>query len=142
MAGRSLAKAVAGPGTLRHDWHLMRHPVRTLRRLILLTALTVALVATAFAHRMPSGDDTALQAFVLAGGDLADLCTDPDGDGPAAAVHCPACQIAGAVYLPPASLGLRDADLIFVAAVVAPRESRAVRAVLDPARGMRAPPLA
>jgi hypothetical protein len=39
-------------------------------------------------------------------------------------------------------LTLRDADLAFVAQVVAPRESRAVRSVLDPARGLRAPPLA
>jgi len=37
---------------------------------------------------------------------------------------------------------LRDADLVFVARVVAPRESRAVREVLDPARGTRGPPFA
>ena len=105
-------------------------------------ALTVALVATGFAHRLPSTDDAALSAYALAGGDIADLCGDLDGDGLPDHGDCPACQIAGGADLPPTALTLRDADLAFVAQVVAPRESRAVRAVLDPARGLRAPPLA
>jgi hypothetical protein len=77
-----------------------------------------------------------------AGGDIADLCGDLDGDGLPDHGDCPACQIAGSADLPPTTLTLRDADLAFVAQVVAPRESRAVRSVLDPARGLRAPPLA
>jgi hypothetical protein len=99
-------------------------------------------VATGFAHRLPSTDDAALAAYALAGGDIADLCGDLDGDGLPDHGDCPACQIAGGADLPPASPTLRNADLAFVAQVVAPRESRAVRAVLDPARGLRAPPLA
>jgi hypothetical protein len=116
--------------------------VRSLQRLLVLAALTVALVATGFAHRLPSADDAALQAFLLTGGDLADLCSDADGDGRADHDDCPACQIAGGADLPPATLRLRDADLVFVATIVAPRESRAVRRILDPSRGLRAPPLA
>lgn len=120
----------------------MRNAVLSLRRLALLAVLTVALVATGFAHRMPSTDDASLTAYVLAGGDLAELCGDLDGDGLPDHSDCPACQITGNADLPPASLTLRAADLAFVAQVVAPRESRAVRMVLDPARGLRAPPLA
>lgn len=44
--------------------------------------------------------------------------------------------------LPDAPQSLADVNYVFVATVIAPRESRAIRTVLDPARGMRAPPLA
>ena len=52
---------------------MMRDTVLSLRRLMLLAVLTVALVATGFAHRLPSTDDAALAAYALAGGDIADL---------------------------------------------------------------------
>lgn len=111
-----------------------------LRQILLLAAVTLALVATGFAHRVPTPDQAALEAFVLAGGDAADLCSGADGlpDHP----DCPACHIAGAAVLLAANSVVHDADLVFVAKVVAPRASRAVRAVLDPARGLRAPPRA
>ena len=135
-------KPVAESGNLRHHCGVMERMLQTLQRLVLVAAIAFALVATGFAHRVPAAEDTALQAFVLSGGDIADLCFDAEGDGPAVHQDCPACHITATADLPPAGLGLRDADLIFVARVVAPRESRAVRSVLDPARGMRAPPLA
>jgi hypothetical protein len=116
--------------------------MRTFQRLLLIAAISVALVATGFSHRSPSLDDTALQAFMMSGGDLADLCSDADGDGRGDHLDCPACHISATADLPHTEFGLHDADLIFVAHVVAPRESRAVRIVLDPARGLRAPPLA
>jgi hypothetical protein len=135
-------KTVVAQQNLGHLAVMMRDAVLSLRRLMLLAVLTVALVATGFAHRLPSTDDAALSAYALAGGDIAELCGDLDGDGLPDHGDCPACQIAGGADLPPASPTLRNADLAFVAQVVAPRESRAVRAVLDPARGLRAPPLA
>jgi hypothetical protein len=141
-ARRGARKTVVAQQNLGHLTVMMRHTVLSLQRLILVAALTVALVATGFAHRLPSTDDTALAAYALAGGDIADLCGDLDGDGLPDHADCPACQIAGGADLPPTTLTLRDADLAFVAQVVAPRESRAVRSVLDPARGLRAPPLA
>ena len=116
--------------------------VHTLQRLILVATVTVALLATGFAHRVPLANDTALRAFVLAGGDLADICADTDGDGHPDRGDCPACHIVTAADLPAADLTIHDANLAYVAKVVAPRESRAVRSVLDPALGMRAPPLA
>jgi hypothetical protein len=47
----------------------------------------------------------------------------------------------GIAHVPTVGLGIIDADLVFVASVIAPRESRAVRAVLDTANGLRAPPV-
>lgn len=120
----------------------MRATCATLRQLAILVALTVALVATGFAHRVPTVADAMLESYVLSGGDLADLCVDADGDGIPDHSDCPACHIVAVADLPAADLAVHDADLAFSAKVVAPRESRALRAVLDPARGMRAPPLA
>lgn len=112
----------------------------------LIALLTVALVATAFAHRIPSASDMAsdmaIEAYVVAGGDISDICGDPGSDGKATHRDCPACQIVGSAMLPDAPQTIIHVDYIHVATVVAPRESRAVRSVLDPARGMRAPPLA
>lgn len=125
-----------------HESGTMHRAARHLQRLIIIAATTVALVATGFAHRAPSSDDAALEAFVLAGGNMADACAGADGDRPSDRGDCPACHIAGGALLPPATPAVHDADLIFVAEVVAPRESRAVRSVLDAARGLRAPPLA
>jgi hypothetical protein len=114
----------------------------SLHRALLLIALTVALAATGFAHRMTAADDEAL-AFALANGaTLADLCAgDLDGDGHRDP-HCLACQIAGTADLPPATPGLIDLELDYVAQVVAPRESRAIARVLDPAHTPQAPPVA
>lgn len=113
-----------------------------LARVAVVAAFAIALVATGFGHRIPSQAVAAEQAYVLAGGDLADICGDIDGDGLPDHANCPACHIVATADLPASNLTLRDADLAFVAKVVAPRESRAVRGVLDPVRGMRAPPLA
>lgn len=108
----------------------------------LIALLTVALVATAFAHRIPNSSDIAIDAYVLAGGDISDICGDPGSDGKATHRDCPACHIIGPAMLPDAPQSIIRVDYIYVATVIAPRESRAVRSVLDPARGMRAPPLA
>ncbi|WP_146286887.1 hypothetical protein [Gemmobacter aquaticus] len=118
---------------------MIRATATILRQMLLLAVLTVALVATGFAHRAPAMDDVALQAYVRAGGDL---CGDADGDGLPDHGKCPACQIVGSADLPSISTSILDADLIVVATIAAPRESRAVRGVLDPALGMRAPPRA
>lgn len=114
----------------------------TLHRALLLLALTVALTATGFAHRVPSAQDEAL-AYALANGvTLADLCGgNLDGKGHPAP-PCLACQIAGSADLPPLTPGVIDLELAFVARVIAPLESRAVARVLDPAHSPQAPPVA
>ena len=113
-----------------------------LRQAVLLMLLTVSLTATAFAHRMPSPDDGAV-AFALANGlTLADLCAgDPDGDGMRDG-HCPACQITATPGLPGPTPTLIDLELAFVLQIVAPRESRALARILDPARSPQGPPTA
>ena len=118
---------------------MLRHGVPSWIGLALVAMLTVALVATGFAHRMPSA---AQEAFVMAGGELADLCGDEDGSGAGALGDCFACHVTAAVILPDAALSIRDADLTFVAEVIAPRESRALRHLDDPTRASRGPPLA
>lgn len=109
--------------------------------LALVALLTLALGATGFGHRMPADADLALEAYALMGGSLADLCADLNGDG-IPDDDCPVCHLTAGADLPPAMPAVKPADLAFVAQVIAPRENRAVRAVLDPARGLRAPPLA
>lgn len=117
----------------------MMHRMR-ITLLALVALLTLALVATGFGHRMPTAQDAQLEVIAQMGG-LADICADLNGDG-IPDDDCPVCHLTGSADLPPAMPSVRRADLSFVAAVVAPRESRAIRAVLDPARGLRAPPLA
>lgn len=84
-----------------------------------------------------------MQAFVSAGGNLADLCLGGSADDLPDHRTCKACcNVVGAGLLPVVPAIQADLVFVHVAAVVAPRESRAVRDVLDPARGTRAPPLA
>lgn len=107
--------------------------------LALVAVLTLALVATGLAHRLPN---PAMEAYAAAGGDLNDLCGGTDGTSDMQGSDCPACHIAGAVILPSPAPAVRAADLVFVAEVVAPRESRALRHLDDPTRASRGPPLA
>lgn len=65
------------------------------RRVGLVALLTVALVTTAFAHRFPSASDLVIEAYVLAGGDISDICGDLGPDGKATHQDCPACHIVG-----------------------------------------------
>lgn len=117
-------------------------PVHAFRRLWLIALLSIALVATAFAHKIPTASDLALDAYVLAGGSMADLCGDGDGDGAMAHRDCQACSIIGTAMLPDAPQAVTRVNYAYVATIVAPRAARAIRTVLDPARAMRAPPLA
>lgn len=121
----------------------MRRWVRALVcRVVVVALIAVALVAVGFGHRMPTASETALESYILAGGDISALCGGAGDDQGLAGSDCPACHLAAATILPDPPVSIVKADLIFVAKVVAPRESRARRVVLDPAHGMRAPPLA
>ena len=116
--------------------------VMHLRQIVLLAVLTLALVATGFAHRAPSADEPTLAAMTAAGASLADLCGELGQPGRHADPLCQACQIAGGADLPPPAGALVPADLALVAASPAPRENRRVAKVLDPARTPQGPPLA
>lgn len=110
--------------------------------LALLSVLVAALMFPGAAHRVPTADGIALDAFVLAGGDLAGLCDEAGGSGSGGQSDCPACHVAGTAEVPAPGLVPRKAELLVKAAVTAPRESRAQRPVRDPGHAMRAPPLA
>lgn len=118
---------------------MMRRLLLSWPGLALVALLTVAFVATGLAHRVPTAE---MEAWVVAGGDPADLCGGKDGSGDMLHGDCPACHIAGAMMLPDPAPSVRAADLVFVAEVVAPRESRALRHLDDPTRASRGPPLA
>jgi hypothetical protein len=113
-----------------------------LHRLALLVTLAVALTATGFAHRLSGAQDEAL-AFVLAtGSSFADFCGDGLDGGARPDPHCLACQIVGSADLPPAGAWPTDLEFAFQARVVAPRESRALPRILDPANAPQGPPAA
>ncbi len=112
-----------------------------LSRLLLLLAVTVSLTATGFAHKLPDAQDQALAFALATGAGPDDLC----GDMPGSSLHggsCLACQIAASADLPPLTRLLIDADLAFVASVIAPRETRALARVLDPGHSPQGPPAA
>ncbi|MFV0333928.1 MAG: hypothetical protein ACK5JR_07655 [Tropicimonas sp.] len=121
---------------------ILRHIRGHIQGTGLIALLALALVATAFAHRLPNATGLGIEAYVLAGGDISAICGGGGNDGEAGSRMCPACHVIGSAMLPDTPESLVEANHTFVATVVAPRESRAIRAVRDPARGMRAPPLA
>ncbi len=109
-------------------------------------ALRVALVlAMAFAfHPIRPADDGAGEgalAFVLAAGDPADICADGGDPGHPGHGECLACQLAGSPGASGPPLRPVAADLQVVLRVVPANESRVVRMVRDPGRGLRAPPV-
>lgn len=113
--------------------------IRTLGvSVVLLVVLAAA--GLGFAHRVPSAQEARLQAAALAGFVAADLCGDlPDA---AHGMDCPVCHLVGAIPVPGADVAVARADLRLLAVLSAPRESRAIRPVRDPALGLRAPPFA
>lgn len=119
----------------------MQALVTHFRRIGLLAVLTLSLVATGFAHRMPDADVDTLVAMAAAGASPADLCGQLGQSSRHANALCQACQIAGGADLPPEPGGVEPAALVLVAAIVAPRENRRVLRVLDLSRTAQGPPL-
>lgn len=107
-----------------------------------LAILVLGLLGAQAAVPVAAGDAARIDAFLLAGGSMADLCTDVGGDGLPDHATCPECQTLPLMALPMAGQKVQDAGLGPAASVTAPRQSRTVRAMLDPAHGTRAPPLA
>lgn len=112
-----------------------------LHRAALFALVTLALVATGFAHRTPAPQDEALAFMLASGASLADICGDLPGDSHASA-DCLACQITGSADLPPSGQSLIDLDLAFHVAVILPREARAMARAQGPAHRPQGPPVA
>lgn len=115
--------------------------LHALHRVALLVALTVALAATGFAHRMASIDEEALAFAAQNGISPGDLCGGSDTTAHPGA-DCLACQITGAVDLPPLTGARIDLELAFHAEIVAPREIIAFAHETDPAHPPQGPPVA
>ena len=116
------------------------HLVRRLRALMLLITVSVVFGSASFAHRAPVSQDLSRDAFLASGFTLSDLCGTLNGSE-----HpepCLACTLAANAVLPPNDPMVRDAHLVFVRAISAPRASQSVTVVHDPARATRGPPLA
>jgi hypothetical protein len=133
---------VDGLTEIGHFKPMLVRLVHTLHRVVLLAALTVALVGTGFAHRIAAPQDDALAYAMAYGVSLADICGDDLKGGTHAGTDCQACQITAAADLPPLT-GVRvDLELAFHASVVAPLEIRAVLREADPANQPQGPPVA
>ncbi|MFN3994650.1 MAG: hypothetical protein ACK4IU_17295 [Tabrizicola flagellatus] len=127
---------------LVHETAMLAQMLIRAHRMVLLALVTVALVATGFAHRMPAPSDEALAFLIANGATPADFCADDlDGDG-LRDPHCLACQIAGSADLPPPAQMQVDLELAFHAAVIAPLETRALTRARDPAHRPQGPPVA
>jgi hypothetical protein len=132
---------VDGPGDFRHPNPMLVRMMITLHRVALFAALTVALMATGFAHRMPNAQDEAV-AFALQNGvSLSDICGDL-GTGPHVGPDCEACRIAVAADLPPLTGTRIDLKLAVQAEVLAPRAAPTLVSAADPAHRPQGPPVA
>ncbi|MDZ4085999.1 MAG: hypothetical protein U1E69_04270 [Tabrizicola sp.] len=115
--------------------------VTQIRRIVLLALLTLPLVASGFAHRMPDADDQTVAVMLAAGASVADIC-GAAGDGRRHADPlCQACQIAGGGDLPSLAGPVRPAALLLLAEVTAPRENARAARVLDLSRAPQGPPV-
>lgn len=113
-----------------------------LRGVALVALLAIALGIVSFGHRAPMQQDTTVEAFLLSGFAMADLCGSAGTGKTASTLPCLACTTTGPALVPTSACVVRDADMQVVAAVFAPRARQTVPAVHDPARAPRAPPLA
>ncbi|MDP4033753.1 MAG: hypothetical protein Q8P60_13050 [Pseudorhodobacter sp.] len=104
--------------------------------------LAIALGVAGFGHRAPMQQDATVEAFLLSGFAMVDLCGSTGSDESGAPIRCFACTATGPALIPVSPCVVRNADMQVVAAVFAPRARRTVPAVHDPARAPRAPPLA
>lgn len=113
-----------------------------LHRVALLVAVSVALVATGYGHRMPTAQDQALVSALANGATLADFCgTNPDQGG-GHEVPCLACQITASAHAPGLPSALIDLELAVAVQLIAPLDRHAILRPSDPANRPQGPPVA
>jgi len=147
QVGCYMSQAAPGPnidgsGKLRHALWMLGIAIMTLQRALLLVALTVALVATGFAHRMPSAGDQSLVLALANGATLEDLCAEGGAGDEHSGPSCLACQIAGAADLPPVQGALIDLELADVTTIIALQETSALARASNLAHRPQGPPAA
>lgn len=116
----------------------MRRLVRQPWNLAFIGLLILAFAAGMTARPVPSEMDLRLEAWTMAGGSLDDLCGDHGADH--RGNHCPLCNLAAPIGLPPVAASLLDAERRILARVVLPQIRRAAGHARDPAVPKRGPP--
>jgi hypothetical protein len=111
-------------------------------RTALLAVLTVALVATGWAHRVPAPSDEAVLAFLQAtGATAADYCGEAGDRNLHGDPLCQACQISGAADLPPSTGAVHPVEFVAILPP-GPRPLPLIVRVLDLSHAPQAPPIA
>ncbi|WP_045389331.1 hypothetical protein [Falsirhodobacter sp. alg1] len=106
--------------------------------LAILMAFTLAMGVMGSAHATPSVSDPALEAYLLSGGSMDDLC--PAGHHDGMAMHdCPVCHLAGTV-LPTSTPQISFHPELLVLTLRAAVPPNVVRKTTDPAHFARGPP--
>lgn len=111
-------------------------------RMALLAVLTVALVATGWAHRAPAPAGDVLAFMAATGATAADFCGDVGPGDRHGDPLCQACQISGGADLPPLVTALAQLRLTPAQVLVHPGTSGVVTRVLDLSRAPQGPPVA
>lgn len=92
-------------GMLFYNTAMKRLTLSLSARLMIVLALTMAMVSGAWAHRIAPVDyDESLSAYLLAGGTLDTLCTDADGTEHDGLRTCDACRLVDTAALSPAQV--------------------------------------
>lgn len=108
-------------------------------RMALLALLTLALVATGWAHRVPEASGEALAFMAATGATAADFCGEVGG-GKRADPLCQACQIAGGADLPPRAGVVRLLAMQAGDCALRPQDGVVLARVLDLSRTPQGPP--
>lgn len=132
--------AVDRPKRQGYPQSMVRRASPLLYQVALVIAISVALAASAFAHRMPAVDDQASSLLWMTGVTSADIC----GDTTEGAVRdvCLACVIAATADLPPRQTLPLSLNLAGAATVLLPDLPQPVARVLDLAHAPQGPPRA
>ena len=112
----------------------------SLARLAFIGLLFVALAGGSGMRPVPSEIELRLEAWVMAGGTLDDLCSD-HGVAQGDKAHCPLCNLAAPIVLPSIIASLIDIERRILAHAVLPQMRRAAGHTRDPAIPKRGPPI-
>lgn len=112
----------------------------TLFSIILSVIFAFASAAMGPRHGAPAIPDAQLQAFITSGGTPSDICGGVD-HGPTTASTCVFCLTPTEGILPASARVPLLAPRLYAANFTAEAENGTIKAVRDPALGLRAPPL-
>ncbi|MBJ2150470.1 hypothetical protein [Paracoccus sp. IB05] len=92
---------------------MTRNLIQKLTGAMIACLMVLAMTVTAYAHKVPAGGDLAMRNFIMAGGNLNELC----GDGIFAPGDCPLCRLSDTATVPEPPAGLSEITYRFVLAL-------------------------